>query len=72
MKEKVKTPCPFCNGESDEYVAGCSNCGGTGEVTVEVEVDFCPHCGADNGPIYPYASQGSLRVGQACCACMCS
>lgn len=71
-KMKVTTYCPFCNGENDEYVAGCSNCGGTGEVEVWVEVDFCPQCGADNGPVYPWATCGEDRVGQACCVCSCS
>lgn len=71
-KSKITTHCPYCNGENDEYVAGCSCCGGLGEIEVEVEHDFCIYCGADNGPIYPYATYGEDRVGQACCACCAS
>lgn len=71
-KSKVKTPCPFCNGENCVYVAGCSCCGGLGEIEVEVERDLCSYCGADNGPVYPWATCGEDRVGQACCACSCS
>lgn len=34
--------------------------------------DWCPVCGASNGPIWPGGTHGKYRVGQACCSCMCA